>query len=80
MAAAEKIERGYLGSLLRLTLLVQSVLDGRQPDDITLPRLMEPFPAEWSAQRERSRTVACFRSGVAPIKPDKRLGLLTAQR
>ena len=33
MAAAEKIERGYLGSLLRLTLLapeiVQAVLDGQ---------------------------------------------------
>ena len=34
MAAAEKIERGYLGSLLRLTLLapdiVRVILDGRQ--------------------------------------------------
>ncbi len=40
MAAAEKIERGYLGSLLRLTLLapdiVEAILDGRQPEGMTL--------------------------------------------
>jgi len=39
MAAAEKIERGYLGSLLRLTLLapaiVEAVMDGRQPEGMT---------------------------------------------
>ena len=54
MAAAERIERGYLGTLLRLTLLapdiVQAVLDGRQPDGVTLPRLLEPFPAVWTQQ------------------------------
>jgi hypothetical protein len=54
MAAAERIERGYLGSLLRLTLLapdiVESVLDGRQPAELRLPRLTEPFPAEWELQ------------------------------
>jgi hypothetical protein len=36
MAAAEKIEREYLGSLLRLTLLapdlVEAIMDGRQPE------------------------------------------------
>lgn len=51
MAAAEKIERGYLGTLLRLTLLapdmVEAILDGRQPEGMTLPALMEPFPVEW---------------------------------
>ncbi|TDH61583.1 hypothetical protein E2C06_15730 [Dankookia rubra] len=54
MAAAERIERGYLGSLLRLTLLapniVEAILDGRQPDGVTLPRLMEPFPILWAEQ------------------------------
>ena len=54
-AAAERIERGYLGSLLRLTLLapdlVEAMLDGRQPADMTLPRLLAPFPAGWSEQR-----------------------------
>jgi hypothetical protein len=55
MAAAEKIERGYLGSLLRLTLLapdiVEAVLDGRQPERMGLPTLMDPFPLEWIRQR-----------------------------
>jgi hypothetical protein len=55
MAAAEKIERGYLGTLLRLTLLapkvVQSLLDGRTPPDLTLTRLMEPLPKFWWEQR-----------------------------
>ncbi|MEI6160369.1 MAG: hypothetical protein WCP77_11075 [Roseococcus sp.] len=55
MAAAERIERGYLGSLLRLTLLaphiVEAILDGRQPEGITLPGLKEPFPIIWPEQR-----------------------------
>jgi hypothetical protein len=55
MAAAERIERGYLGSLLRLTLLaantVEAILDGRQPEGMTLPGLMEPFPVDWMEQR-----------------------------
>lgn len=55
MAAAERVERGYLGSLLRLTLLapdfVEAILDGRQPEEVTLPRLLEPFPVPWPEQR-----------------------------
>ena len=55
MAAAERIERGYLGSLLRLTLLapdiVSAILDGRHSDGITLPQLLEPLPASWADQR-----------------------------
>ena len=54
MAAAERIERGYLGSVLQLTLLapdiVEAILDGRWPTDLGLPGLMEPLPAEWSEQ------------------------------
>jgi hypothetical protein len=42
--------------VLRLTLLapdiVEAILDGRQPDGVTLPALMEPFPVEWDDQRE----------------------------
>lgn len=56
MAAAERIERGYLGSLLRLTLLapeiVQAILDGCAPVDLTLPQLLEPFPPAWADQLE----------------------------
>ncbi len=56
MAQAERIERGYLGTLLRLTLLapdvVEALLDGRQPDGVELPSLMARFPLEWAQQRE----------------------------
>ncbi|MFN8891734.1 MAG: hypothetical protein ACK5WA_05170 [Alphaproteobacteria bacterium] len=55
MATAEKIERGYLGTLLRLTLLapdlVEAILNGRQPEWVTLPRLLEGVPVGWGEQR-----------------------------
>ncbi|WP_376094330.1 hypothetical protein ACE7GA_00915 [Roseomonas sp. CCTCC AB2023176] len=55
MARAERIERGYLGSLLRLTLLapviVEVILDGRQAEELNLPRLLKPFPIEWADHR-----------------------------
>ena len=57
IAAAEKIDRGYVGSILRLTLLapdiVEAILDGRQPDGLGLPALLKPFPLEWKRQRAR---------------------------
>jgi hypothetical protein len=55
LAAVEKLDRGYLGSLLKLTLLapdlVESVLDGRYPGRIGMPVLPEPLPTAWAAQR-----------------------------
>ena len=55
IAAAEKIDRGYVGSILRLTLLapdiVEAILDGRQPPGLWLPALLKPFPIEWDQQR-----------------------------
>lgn len=54
MATAERIERGYLGTLLRPTLLApdvaQAVLDGRQPEGLTLPILLKRLPLEWHHQ------------------------------
>jgi len=54
MAAAEKIERGYLGTLLRLTLLapemVEAILNGREPEGVTLPALLEGVPVGWGEQ------------------------------
>jgi hypothetical protein len=54
LAAAEKINSSYVSRVLRLTLLapdiVEAILDGRQPDGMTLPALMEPFPVEWARQ------------------------------
>ena len=48
LAAAEKIDRSYLGKMLRLTLLapniVEMMLDGRQPTDVGLEALLAPMP------------------------------------
>ena len=54
IARAEKIDRGYAGSVLRLTLLapdiVEAIVAGRHPPDLSLPALLEPWPAEWVGQ------------------------------
>lgn len=56
MAAEERIERGYLGSLLRLTLLapdiVEAMLNGRQPKSLQLSQVAENFSVSWEAQRQ----------------------------
>ncbi len=56
LAAAENINSSYVSRLLRLTLLapdiVEAILDGRQPEGLALPGLMEPFPVEWNLQNE----------------------------
>ena len=57
IAAKEKINGSYVSRVLRLTLLapaiVEAILDGRQPAEMTLPKLMKPFPVEWGEQRAR---------------------------
>lgn len=54
LARAEKIERGYLGQVLRLTLLapeiVEAVLNGRQGAELSLPTMLDGIPPIWSAQ------------------------------
>jgi hypothetical protein len=71
MAAAERIERGYLGSLLRLTLLapdiVEAILDGKQPPKLGLPTLMEAFPAEWLQQRHALLNTAAAPELARPL-------------
>ena len=52
LAAAEKINASYLCRVLRLTLLapdlVDAILNGRQPEEVTLLRLMKGVAVEWS--------------------------------
>ena len=53
MAAAEKVDRGYVGQVLRLTLLapniVEAIINGRDRG-LTLPALLEPLPVDWKQQ------------------------------
>jgi hypothetical protein len=55
LAKAEKINTSYLSRILRVTLLapdiVEAILDGRQPEELTLTAVLEPFPVEWEGQR-----------------------------
>ena len=55
MAEGERIERGYLGSLLRLTLLapdiVEAILNARQPRSLEVRGLTRRLPLDWEQQR-----------------------------
>ena len=57
IARAEKLDRTYIGDVLRLTLLapeiVEAIVEGRQPAEMTLPVLMKPFALDWAGQRPR---------------------------
>ena len=54
LAEAENINRSYVCRVLRLTLLapetVEAILDGRQPEGLTLPVLMKPYSVDWREQ------------------------------
>lgn len=54
MAQAVKINRHYLARLLRLTLLapdiIEAILDGREPDGMSLEKLRKPMSMLWEEQ------------------------------
>ena len=55
LAAAEKINPSYVSRILRLTLLapdiVEAILDGRQPAEMTVKELARPLPVDWERQQ-----------------------------
>jgi hypothetical protein len=57
LAKAEKVDRSHMSRLLRLTLLapdiVEAILDGRHPEELTLAGLREAVPVQWQEQRLR---------------------------
>ena len=54
IAAAEKINSSYVSRILRLTLLapdiVEAIVNGRHPPELTLANVMNPFPSRWDQQ------------------------------
>jgi hypothetical protein len=64
IAEAEKLDRGYMGRLLQLTLLapaiIRSVLDGTSHDHLDLVQLLKTFPVDWGEQKA---VLAC------PVRP-----------
>jgi len=57
LAVKEGIASSYMTRVMRLTLLapdvVEAILDGRQGREVTLARVLEPFPVDWKAQTSR---------------------------
>ena len=57
LAERERIAFTYMARLMRLSLLapeiVDAIMDGRQPESVTLANLMDPFPLDWEEQRIR---------------------------
>nr|WP_242390247.1 hypothetical protein [Polymorphum gilvum] len=55
LAEHEGIAPSYMTRVLRLTLLapdiVEAILDGRKGPNVTLARMLEPFPLDWWEQR-----------------------------
>jgi len=60
IAAEEQINESYVSRLLRLTLLapdiIEVVIDGKQPPEMTLATLMRRLPTSW----EKQRTTICL--------------------
>lgn len=54
MAEREGIAPSYMTRVLRLTLLapeiIEAILNGKQGLEVTLARVLEPFPMEWADQ------------------------------
>jgi hypothetical protein len=71
LAAAEKINSSYVSRVLRLTLLapdiVEAILDGRQPDGMTLPELMKSFPVGWRQQNRAGRVESPASRSFQPV-------------
>ena len=56
LAEREGIAPSYMTRVLRLTLLapdiVEAILDGKPGPEVTLTRVLKPFPALWTRQIE----------------------------
>ena len=56
LAEHERIAAPYLTRMLRLSFLapdlVEAILDGHQPSDLSLEMLRKPLPTRWSEQRQ----------------------------
>ena len=55
IAKEEGVTERYVGRIMRLAFLapdiVEAILDGRQPADLELERLLKGIPISWDAQR-----------------------------
>lgn len=56
MAKSENISPSFVSRILRLAYLsptvVEAILDGKYPAELTMKDLMKPFPMDWSMQEK----------------------------
>ena len=56
LARAVKLDRSYVGRILRLTLLapdiIMAILDGKEPSGLSLGKLTKTLPLDWVEQRD----------------------------
>ncbi len=56
IAEAESLDASYVNKYVRITQLapdiIQSILDGRQPQTLSVSQLLRPFPDMWPEQRQ----------------------------
>ena len=75
LAKHEKLAFSYMTRVLRLSLLapdiIEMILDGRQPPEMTLAKLMEPFPVEWEGQRETLKSPTVLTKPLLVAKPSE---------
>lgn len=62
LAERERIAPSYMTRVLRLTLLapdiVESIIEGKQGLDMTLERVLKPFPSGWTDQQHQLSSCA----------------------
>ena len=55
MAAANGVDRTYVGRILRLTslapVIVERILDGDEPEGLSVAKLREHLPLVWADQK-----------------------------
>jgi site-specific DNA recombinase len=57
IARALSVDQRYAGRILQFAFLapdiVEAILDGRQPADLTVQKLLRGFPLDWNEQRRK---------------------------
>ena len=82
LAEREGIAPSYMTRVLRLTMLapdiVEAILDGKQGPEVTLARVLEPFPVEWRAQlsmkislKQKGQAAACPNGVVLTLSRER---------
>ena len=70
LAEQEGIATSYMTRILRLTLLapdlVEAILDDKLGREVTLAHLLEPFPLEWSLQRQAPAVLESHKGRSGP--------------